>query len=56
MSLPSLEDEKAVELVEAAHRVCPFSNAIRGNVDVTLSVNGAAVGPPTAGARSKPGD
>ena len=44
VTLPSLEEEKAVELVEAAHKVCPYSNATRGNVDVTLSANGVPVG------------
>jgi osmotically inducible protein OsmC len=43
VSLPSLEGETAVELVEAAHRVCPYSNATRGNIDVTLTANGRAV-------------
>jgi organic hydroperoxide reductase OsmC/OhrA len=28
----------AQELVEAAHVVCPYSNATRGNIDVTLTV------------------
>ena len=31
----------AERLVEAAHRVCPYSNATRGNVDVTLEVETA---------------
>jgi lipoyl-dependent peroxiredoxin len=44
VTLPSLDDAKAVELVEAAHKVCPYSNATRGNIDVTLSVNGTDVG------------
>ena len=49
VSLPSLDDEaQAQEIVAEAHRVCPYSNATRGNIDVTLSVNGTAVG--TAGA------
>jgi Ohr subfamily peroxiredoxin len=43
VSLPSVEDDLAVELVRAAHKVCPYSNATRGNVDVTLTANGAAV-------------
>jgi osmotically inducible protein OsmC len=43
VKLPSLGDEDAVELVEAAHKVCPYSNATRGNIDVTLSANGAPV-------------
>jgi lipoyl-dependent peroxiredoxin len=41
VTLPSIEDrDKAVELVSAAHRVCPYSNATRGNIDVTLTANG----------------
>jgi Ohr subfamily peroxiredoxin len=44
VTLPSVEDEAlAVELVRAAHQVCPYSNATRGNIDVTLTANGAAV-------------
>jgi osmotically inducible protein OsmC len=42
--LPSIDDgDRAVELVRAAHRVCPYSNATRGNIDVKLTVNGTAV-------------
>jgi osmotically inducible protein OsmC len=41
--LPSVEDSLAVELVRAAHEVCPYSNATRGNVEVTLTANGAPV-------------
>lgn len=36
--LPGIERAKAQELVDAAHIVCPYSNATRGNIDVTLSV------------------
>lgn len=36
--LPELDKDKARELMQAAHRVCPYSNATRGNVDVKLSV------------------
>jgi lipoyl-dependent peroxiredoxin len=43
VKLPSLEGEAAVDLVRAAHKVCPYSNATRGNIDVALSANGAAV-------------
>jgi osmotically inducible protein OsmC len=46
VSLPSLDEEKAVELVEAAHKVCPYSNATRGNIEVTLSANGRDVATP----------
>ncbi|MFN8162566.1 MAG: organic hydroperoxide resistance protein [Solirubrobacterales bacterium] len=41
--LPSVEGDHAVELVRAAHQVCPYSNATRGNVEVTLTATGAAV-------------
>jgi lipoyl-dependent peroxiredoxin len=44
VSLPSVEDgAEAVELVRAAHRVCPYSNATRGNIDVALTANGQTV-------------
>jgi len=43
VTLPSVEGADAVELVRAAHRVCPYSNATRGNIEVTLTANGAAV-------------
>jgi Ohr subfamily peroxiredoxin len=43
VTLPSIEAEAALELVEAAHKVCPYSNATRGNIDITLSANGLAV-------------
>ena len=41
VTLPSVDDaDMAAELVRAAHQVCPYSNATRGNIDVSLSVNG----------------
>jgi osmotically inducible protein OsmC len=43
VTLPSVEDSQAVELVGEAHRVCPYSNATRGNVDVALTANGQPV-------------
>jgi osmotically inducible protein OsmC len=43
VTLPSIEEEAAVELAEAAHKVCPYSNATRGNIDVTLTANGVVV-------------
>jgi lipoyl-dependent peroxiredoxin len=44
VTLPAVSDEAtAVELVRAAHQVCPYSNATRGNIEVTLTANGAAV-------------
>jgi organic hydroperoxide reductase OsmC/OhrA len=35
---------QAAELVAAAHQVCPYSRATRGNMDVSLTANGAPVG------------
>ncbi len=43
VTLPSVKDEKAIELVHAAHQHCPYSNATRGNIDVVLSANGKPV-------------
>ena len=46
VALPSIDDAvEASELVSAAHEVCPYSNATRGNIDVTLTANGHAVEP-----------
>lgn len=36
--LPNMDAEQAQKLVDAAHIVCPYSNATRNNVDVTLNV------------------
>jgi Ohr subfamily peroxiredoxin len=45
VTLPKIRDrEQATRLVAAAHHVCPYSNATRGNIDVTLTANGHAVG------------
>jgi osmotically inducible protein OsmC len=38
ISLPGLPREQAEALVHKAHQVCPYSNATRGNIDVTLTV------------------
>jgi len=38
ISVPGVERSVAQELVKKAHVVCPYSNATRGNVDVTLTV------------------
>jgi osmotically inducible protein OsmC len=44
VNLPQVEDaERAVQIVAAAHKVCPYSNATRGNIDVQLTANGRAV-------------
>ena len=38
ISLPGVARADAERLVEAAHQVCPYSNATRGNIDVELTV------------------
>lgn len=38
VSLPGVEHDVAKELVDAAHQVCPYSNATRGNIIVDLQV------------------
>ena len=38
ISLPGLEREVAQALAEAAHQTCPYSKAIRGNVDVEINL------------------
>ncbi|MYN01282.1 Ohr family peroxiredoxin [Pseudoduganella sp. DS3] len=38
ISLPGLDRATAEKLVNAAHLVCPYSNATRGNIDVTLTI------------------
>lgn len=38
VALPGMDRAEAEKLVEAAHHVCPYSNATRGNIDVKLSV------------------
>ncbi len=37
-AFPTLDAEAGRELMEAAHQVCPYSRATRGNVDVQLEV------------------
>ncbi|WP_137971291.1 organic hydroperoxide resistance protein [Pseudomonas sp. F(2018)] len=37
ISLPGMDQEQAQTLIERAHIVCPYSNATRGNIDVTLT-------------------
>ena len=40
---PKLDKATAQSLVEAAHEVCPYSNATRGNIDVELLLSGTPV-------------
>ena len=45
VTLPEIiEPEQAKSIVAAAHQVCPYSNATRGNIEVTLTANGEAIG------------
>lgn len=44
VTLPQVDDaDQAAEIVTAAHKVCPYSNATSGNIDVALKANGRAV-------------
>jgi Ohr subfamily peroxiredoxin len=38
ISVPGMDKAAAEQLVAAAHTVCPYSNATRGNIDVSLTV------------------
>ena len=38
VSLPGLDPEVARAVVDAAHQICPYSKATRGNIDVALNV------------------
>ena len=43
VTLPSTDAEKAAEITRVAHKVCPYSNATKGNIEVTLTANGQPV-------------
>jgi Ohr subfamily peroxiredoxin len=44
VTLPQVSDpEVAQQIVRDAHQVCPYSNATRGNIEVTLTANGQPV-------------
>jgi lipoyl-dependent peroxiredoxin len=44
VTLPQVSDpEQAKAIVAGAHEVCPYSNATRGNIDVSLTANGEPV-------------
>lgn len=38
IDIPGMDASEAQALVEKAHQVCPYSNATRGNIDVTLKL------------------
>jgi osmotically inducible protein OsmC len=49
VTLPQVADaEQAARIVAAAHQVCPYSRATRGNIDVKLTANGQDVAVPAA--------
>jgi len=50
VTLPQVTDrEQAIRIVAAAHEVCPYSNATRGNIELRLTANGEDVlAPPIA--------
>jgi lipoyl-dependent peroxiredoxin len=44
VTLPQVQDpDQAIRIVAAAHQVCPYSNATRGNIEVKLTANGKPV-------------
>jgi Ohr subfamily peroxiredoxin len=38
VSLPGMEPEIARSVVDAAHQICPYSKATRGNIDVEINL------------------
>lgn len=38
ISIPGMDRAVAQDLIDTAHQVCPYSNATRGNIEVTLSL------------------
>ena len=43
LDAPGIDRAHATELMKQAHKVCPYSRATRGNIDVTLTVAGALI-------------
>jgi osmotically inducible protein OsmC len=39
VALPGMEKDQAEKLAQAAHQICPYSKATRGNIDVVLNVS-----------------
>jgi lipoyl-dependent peroxiredoxin len=39
VTVTGVAQKKAEDLVESAHKICPYSNAIRGNVEVGITVS-----------------
>lgn len=38
VTMPGLDKAEAQKIADAGHKICPYSNAVRGNVDVTTTV------------------
>jgi Ohr subfamily peroxiredoxin len=53
LHLPHLARPEAEELMRRAHERCPYSRAIRGNVEVSLTIDGVGL-PPTEAAAASP--
>jgi osmotically inducible protein OsmC len=43
VNIPEIPLEQAQELAAQAHKICPYSNATRGNIEVTLAVTNTTV-------------
>lgn len=39
VSIPGVDADTTLRLAQAAHQVCPYSNATRGNIEVTVEAN-----------------
>ena len=39
VSIPGVDADTTLRLAEAAHRVCPYSNATRGNIEITIEAS-----------------
>jgi lipoyl-dependent peroxiredoxin len=43
VAIPDLDRDAALKIVQTAHDICPYSNATRGNIDVSLVVSDASI-------------
>jgi len=53
---PQIGRDEALALMARAHEACPYSRATRGNIDVTLSADGALLERPAAQVQTTEGD
>jgi lipoyl-dependent peroxiredoxin len=54
VSLPGLDRKVAQSIVNAAEKLCPYSKAVRGNIDVTYTLVGNSLYPPSADRGDEP--